>query len=314
MDSTAPTAGPADAGPGPRLSVRVGVGWNPFGGDGLGDGRFWEAIEAMEELGYDSVWLADTAALPGAAPLPMLAAVAARTEKLKLGIGVLVLPPRNPVLLARELATVDVISGGRLLPAGGLGINIPAELEAMGVARGERVGRLEESVAIVKALWPGEPVTMRGRFWSLTDVRLEPRPMRRRLEFWLGGSTGGAAPREEDRRRLARSRRPRRVRRHGRCDPRERRRGETLDRRGPLRRDGLCRAERGRAARRRAPARGRRPDLSSRRPHRVRHGRAAFERFRAAGATKFVAIPIAELVPWLREMYTEAIEPFEAVA
>ena len=143
MDSPATTAD--QAAPAARLSVRVGVGWNPFAGDGLADGRFWEAVEAMEELGYDSVWLADTAALPGAAPLPMLAAVAARTERLKLGIGVLVLPPRNPVLLARELATVDVISGGRLLPAGGLGINIPAELEAMGVRREERVGRLEES-------------------------------------------------------------------------------------------------------------------------------------------------------------------------
>ena len=124
MHSPATTAD--QAAPAARLSVRVGVGWNPFAGDGLADGRFWEAVEAMEELGYDSVWLADTAALPGAAPLPMLAAVAARTERLKLGIGVLVLPPRNPVLLARELATVDVISGGRLLPAGGLGINIPA--------------------------------------------------------------------------------------------------------------------------------------------------------------------------------------------
>lgn len=319
MDSTAPTAGPTGLGPGPRLSVRVGVGWNPFGGDGLGDGRFWEAVEAMEELGYDSVWLADTAALPGAAPLPMLAAVAARTEKLKLGMGVLVLPPRNPVLLARELATVDVISGGRLLPAGGLGINIPAELEAMGVAREERAGRLEESVAIVKALWPGEPVTMRGRFWSLTDVRLEPRPVRRRLEFWLGGSAPAA------------------LRRVGRIAD-----GWLASFVGPDEFAGMADAIRASAAEAgrsidedhygatvfAAPSEDELPDaarrLLSRRPELAREDhiaygtdelRSLFERFRAAGATKFVAIPIAaDLVPWLREMYIEAIEPFEAVA
>src|SRR5581483_6752682 len=66
-------------------------------------------------------------------------------------------------------------------------IDMPAELEAMGVSRDERVGRLEESVSIIKALWPGEPVTLRGRHWSLTDVTLNPRPVRRKLEFWLGG-------------------------------------------------------------------------------------------------------------------------------
>src|SRR5579875_2737324 len=62
----------------------------------------WRAVETMEELGYDSVWLSDTAARAGLAPLPALAAIAARTERLKLGTSVLVLPPRSPVLLARE--------------------------------------------------------------------------------------------------------------------------------------------------------------------------------------------------------------------
>jgi probable F420-dependent oxidoreductase len=299
--------------------VRVGVGWNPFGGDGVGDGRFWEAVETMEELGYDSVWLADTAALPGAAPLPMLAAVAARTERLKLGLGVLVLPPRNPVLLARELATVDVISGGRLLPAGGLGINIPAELEAMGVRREDRVGRLEEAVEIIKALWPGEPVTMNGRFWSLTDVRLEPRPVRRKLEFWLGGSVPAA------------------LRRIGRIAD-----GWLASFVGPDEFAGMTDVIRASAAEAgrsidedhygatifAAPSEdqlppearrllGRRAELA--REDHITYGteelRALLERFRAAGATKFVAIPIADdLLPWLREMYVEVIEPFEATA
>ncbi len=173
-------------------SVKVGIGWSPFDGDGLGDGRFWGAVETMEELGYDSLWLSDSAALPGGAPLPTLAAVAARTTRLKLGTGVLVLPPRNPVLLAREMATVDVLSGGRLLPAGGLGIAAPEELAAMGIAREERVARMEEAVTIVKALWSGEPVSYEGRFSTLKDVVLQPRPTRRKLEFWLGGRVRAA--------------------------------------------------------------------------------------------------------------------------
>ncbi|MGA8340239.1 MAG: LLM class flavin-dependent oxidoreductase, partial [Solirubrobacteraceae bacterium] len=167
-----------------KLTVRVGVGLNPFAGAGVADGGFWTAVETMEELGYDSIWLSDTAALGGMAPLPALAAIAMRTERLKLGTSVLVLPPRNPVLLARELATIDVLSGGRLLPAGGLGIDLPSEIEAMGVRREERAARLAESITLIKSLWSGEPTTVRGRFWSVTDLELTPRPMRRRLEFW----------------------------------------------------------------------------------------------------------------------------------
>ena len=152
-------------------------------------------VDTLEEVGYDSLWLSDSARRGGLAPLPVLAAVAARTERLKLGTNVLVMPPRNPLLLARELASVDVLSNGRLLPAGGLGVYAPGELEALGVARGERAERLEESVAILKALWTGEPVTHRGRFWSLTDIALTPLPRRRKLEFWLGGRAPAALQR-----------------------------------------------------------------------------------------------------------------------
>ncbi|MCW3063281.1 MAG: class flavin-dependent oxidoreductase [Solirubrobacterales bacterium] len=299
------------------LTVRVGVGWNPFDGEGLAGPRLWPAIELLEELGADSLWLADTASLGGLAPLPALAAIAARTEKLKLGTGVLVLPPRNPVLLAREMATVDVLSGGRLLPAGGLGIDLPTELEAMGVARDERTSRLEESVRIIKALWPGEPVTLHGRHWSLTDVRLTPRPVRRKLELWLGGRAPAA------------------LRRIGRIADGWLASFVGPDEFGPM--VDVIRAAAAEAGRSidedhygttlfAAPTEAdlpagaaarlaRRPELA--REDHIAFGtgelRALLERFLAAGASKFVVVPVApDPLAWLRELHAEVIAPIEA--
>jgi probable F420-dependent oxidoreductase len=180
---------------GQGLSVRVGVGWNPLHRDSVGRPVFWQTVELLEELAYDSLWMSDTATRAGPAPLPVLAAVAARTERLKLGTSVLVVPARNPVLLAKELATIDLISGGRLFPAFGIGRALPVELSALGVPREERVARLEECVHIVGALWAGEPVTYRGRFNTLEGVTLTPLPTRPRIELWLGGSTAAAVRR-----------------------------------------------------------------------------------------------------------------------
>jgi len=175
-----------------RLSVRVGVGLPPVAPDADPSAALWSLVDTLEEVGYDSIWLSDSSARGAFAPLPTLAAIAARTERLKLGTNVLVLPPRNPLTLAREMATVDALSAGRLLPAGGLGADLPRELEALGVRREERAARLEESVAIIKALWGGEPVSFVGNFWQLQDVTLAPRPRRAKLELWLGGRAPAA--------------------------------------------------------------------------------------------------------------------------
>lgn len=171
------------------LSVRIGAGWNPFDRANVGGPLFWQTVEQLERDGWDSLWLSDVATGPGVAPLPMLSAVAARTERLKLGTSVLVAPPRNPLLLAKELATVDVISGGRFFPVLGIGQAAPAELSALGVPREERGARLEECMAIVRELWRGEPVSFHGRFSRFDRVTLSPRPTRPRIELWLGGST-----------------------------------------------------------------------------------------------------------------------------
>lgn len=298
------------------MSVRVGLGWSPFDPVDPGSRGFWGTVEAMEELGYDSLWLSDTATLGDAAPLPTLAAVAARTTRLKLGTGVIVAPARNPVLLAKELATVDTISGGRLFPAMGLGIDEPRESRAIGVDRRERPARLAECMAIVRALWAGDPVSHQGRFWSFEDVTLAPRPTRLRLEIWLAGHSPGA------------------LRRAGRLAD-----GWLGSFVAPCEMPDLIGAIRGAA-----DEAGRAIDddhygttlfaaqdesrltaaalaLLDRRPGLARDDHVAvgadalrllLERFVAAGASKFVVVPMArDLVPWLREIQLEAVGPVE---
>jgi len=300
-----------------RLSVRVGVGLSPLA-PGPPDPAFWEMVAALEETGYDSLWLNDSPGRLGSlAPLPTLAAVAARTERLKLGTNVLVLPHRHPVVLARELATLDALSGGRLLLAGGLGVDLPRELQATGVVKAERGPRVEESVAVIKRLWSGEPVTHRGRFWSFEDVVLSPRPTRPRLELWLGGRAPAA------------------LRRIGRVAD-----GWLASFAGPdqvgagIATIRAAAAEAGRSIDEdhygatifSAPSAAELPPAGDLLLDRLRPGldradhvavgaaatRELLERFLAVGATKFVLNPLTrDPAAWLRELYPSAIKPLE---
>src|SRR5438445_518335 len=95
-----------------------------------------------------------------------LATAARRTQKLKLGTSVLVLPGRNPVVLAKELASLDLLSGGRLLPAFGLGIADPGEQQAFGVARGERAAWFDEALPLIRRLWVEDDVDHDGPRFS----------------------------------------------------------------------------------------------------------------------------------------------------
>ncbi|WP_051472034.1 LLM class flavin-dependent oxidoreductase [Patulibacter minatonensis] len=295
----------------PRLSVRVGVTWA-----GRDLASLWPVVDELEAGGWDSLWLPDLAPIGGIAPLPVLAAVAGRTARLKLGTNALVLSAGNPVTAARELAAVDALSGGRLLPTAALGLQRARERQAMGVPREERAARLEEAVAVVRALWTGEPVTHEGRFWSFSDLRLSPRPARPRLELWLGARTDVGLRRVGRIADgwLASADGPDRVRagiatiRTAAAEA-----GRTIDEdhygatihavREP---DGI------------SPGHGRLLELQkdvAPEDH-VGHGldgvRRLLERFLAVGATKFVLVPHARDVPtWLREL-REVVDPLEA--
>ena len=140
--------------------------------------------EAMEEGGLDSVWVGDSlTAKPRLEPLTTLAAVAARTRRVRLGTAVLLAALRHPVLLAHTLGTLDLISGGRAVLAVGVGgaFNEAQRREwlAAGVDPSQRARRLEELVQVVRRLGAGEEVSFDGRHFKLESVRMEPRPIQR---------------------------------------------------------------------------------------------------------------------------------------
>lgn len=175
------------------MKVRVGFGFGTTAAGGLDGARWLETIDSLERLRWDSVWFSERISLGVPDPLALMAAVAARTTRLKFGPSVLVVPGRNPVLLAKELATIDQLSGGRLVVAFGLGAPIPSEHELFGVRRDERAGRTDEAVALIKRLWTEDDVVSDGPFYPVHGLTLRPRPAQRpHPDVWFGGHSAPA--------------------------------------------------------------------------------------------------------------------------
>jgi probable F420-dependent oxidoreductase len=167
------------------MKVRIGYGFGVR--TTLNDESFGTVVDALERLRFDSLWLSER--IGGAAPDPLVAMsfAAGRTTKLKFGMSVMVLPGRNPVILAKELATLDRMSGGRLLPAFGLGVADGHEQQAFGVERTERAAIFDEALSVMRACWTQERVTHSGRFFHYDDLRVEPKPRQNPPDVWLGG-------------------------------------------------------------------------------------------------------------------------------
>lgn len=166
------------------MKVRVGYGLGnlrPLDGDRLG-----ALAEGMERHGFDSLWLSERVSGPAPDPVLGLTFAAARTSRIKLGTSVSVLPGRSPALVAKEWATLDVLSGGRALPAFGLGIAHPVEQQAFGVARGDRASMFDEALPLLRRLWTEDAVDHHGRWYRYEAMSVQPRPTHA-LDVWLGG-------------------------------------------------------------------------------------------------------------------------------
>ena len=167
-----------------KIRIGFGLGTNSLTNE---PERLGQLIEGLERLRYDSVWFAERVAGHTLDPVVAMTWAAARTEKLKFGPSVMVVPGRNPVLLAKSLASLDRISNGRLLPAFGLGAVNLAEHQAFGVERSERAKWFNEALPLLRRLWTEDVVDHHGERFSLEGVRVRPQPVQDPLEIWLGG-------------------------------------------------------------------------------------------------------------------------------
>src|SRR5438105_303303 len=144
-------------------------------------------VDALERLGYDSLWLSER--LTGECPDPLvgLAVAAGRTSRIKLGTSVQVLPGRNPAVVAKSWATLDQLSGGRTLPAFGLGLADPREQSAFAVAREERASWFDEALPLIRRFWSEDAVVHHGKRFTFDGVGVLPKPLQDPPDVWLGG-------------------------------------------------------------------------------------------------------------------------------
>lgn len=173
--------------------------------------------QAAEAGGFDSIWTVEHVVVPsgyesaypydpsgkmaGGAedfdlpdPLIWLAYVAARTERINLATGILIVPQRNPVVTAKEIATLDHLSGGRMMLGVGAGW-LAEEFDALGVPFADRGRRLDEYVAVMRALWTDDKASFDGEFFSFTDCISRPRPVNGTIPIVVGGHSPAAARR-----------------------------------------------------------------------------------------------------------------------
>jgi probable F420-dependent oxidoreductase len=147
-----------------------------------------EAMVRAEELGFTSLWVQDEVlgTPPTLEPIELLSYAAAVTRRVRLGTAVLVSSVRSPVHLAKRLATLDQLSHGRLIAGVGLG-GPPDAYPAFGITAEGRVARFREGIELMRRLWTEPRVTHRGRFWTLDEAALEPKPVQRpHPPIWIG--------------------------------------------------------------------------------------------------------------------------------
>jgi len=173
------------------MKIRIGVG---AAGASSTPETLAELVTAIDELGFDSLWLSEVLTGPIIDPVVGLAWAASSNPRVKLGTTML-LPGRNMLRLAKQLSSLDVLSRGRLLVTLVPGLTYPPEREAIGVEPKRRGAFIDEALPLLRRLWAGEMVSHDGPAGSLRDVTLSPLPVQQPLEVWLGGTVPAALER-----------------------------------------------------------------------------------------------------------------------
>ncbi len=177
--------------------MKIGIAL-PIFGKYAGREEILDAALAAEALGYDSVWVSDHVVVPDSHnvfgdvffdPLISLAFIASATSRIELGTSVIVLPYRNPLVLAKSVSSLDALSGGRVVLGVGSGW-LKGEFEALGVDYARRGRMTDEYIEIMKELWTSDSPSYEGEYFSFTGIRFEPKPVRKpHPPVWVGGES-----------------------------------------------------------------------------------------------------------------------------
>ena len=183
----------------PRLSIGYQHVLAPPGYDDAsptaGGGDLPEVVRALDALGFDSIWSGDHVAFAGPIldPLIQLAQAAAISDRLTVGTAVYLLPLRHPAPVAKQVATLDTVSKGRVIFGVGVGGEFPIEFQLCGVPVEERGARLSEGIRVLRSLWSGQPVAHEGRFYPFPEVAIAPPPAQPGgPPIWCGGRADAA--------------------------------------------------------------------------------------------------------------------------
>ncbi|MDG2002423.1 MAG: LLM class flavin-dependent oxidoreductase [Novosphingobium sp.] len=174
------------------MSIRVGMGTGL--GANLSASDYWRWVDFCEETGVDSIWHSDQLLGQNVEPMAMLAALAARTNRMKFGTNALVVPFRDPLVVAKQFATIEWLSEGRLFPVVGVGIGNDPYWEATGTSPKGRGGLSNEWIVLVRQLLDQEEVSFEGEHFTYHGPGVHPRPMRK-IPLWIGGNSKAAVER-----------------------------------------------------------------------------------------------------------------------
>jgi probable F420-dependent oxidoreductase len=173
------------------VKIRIGIS---AGGQDLAPEEMATLGRAISDRGFDSLWLPEVLSRPGPDPLVGLAWASGACPGLKIGTTML-LPGRNLVWLAKAVATLDLLSGGRFLLTFVPGLSIGGEGQAVGIPTAERGNLMDEALPVLRRLWSGEAVSHEGRAGTFSEVTVSPRPVQDPFDVWLGGNAPKALER-----------------------------------------------------------------------------------------------------------------------